>query len=55
MSVGYGRAWDIAGSVPLEGHDGYCAYRRTAGGLLCDCHVLIGHPEYTGSVVPAGG
>lgn len=55
VSIGYGRAWEITQGTRLKDHDPLCAYQRTIGVLLCDCEVLTGHPEYTGSVVPAGG
>lgn len=55
MSVGYGRAWEIASSVPLADHGLFCAYQATIGVVLCDCEVLTSHPEYTDSAVHGRG
>lgn len=41
------RAWATAKAVPRGGHNKNCAFRVTYGGVLCDCPVLIDHPEYT--------
>ncbi len=46
MSVDFPRGWQIARSAPFDSHDPACSFARTAGGMLCDCAVLLSHPEY---------
>lgn len=47
MSVDIPRAWEIARGVAPQRHpDPKCSFRQTAGALLCDCAVLMKHPEY---------
>lgn len=62
MACDLPRAWEIANATRLADHSPDCAYQRTIGVLLCDCHVLTGHPEYAapvlytrGGAVRAGG
>lgn len=51
--VDFPRAWQIARSVPPSQHPHpKCSFRQTDGALLCDCSVLMKHPEVTG--VPVG-
>lgn len=47
--VDFPRAWEIARSVPPQEHPHpKCSFRQTGGALLCDCSVLMEHPEVTG-------
>lgn len=45
--IDYPRAWEIARAAPINEHDPRCSYRQCGGGILCDCLVLTGSPEYT--------
>ena len=40
------RAWAIVNATRIEDHDPRCSSAQTNRALLCDCHVLINHPEY---------
>ena len=40
------RAWQISRATHESFHHIDCSYRKTHGGLLCDCHILTKHPEY---------
>lgn len=40
------RAWEIARETAPEYHHNACSFNVTSGGMLCDCAVLTGHPEY---------
>lgn len=51
MSVDFPRAWQISKMVAVDEHDPLCSYRQTDGGLLCDCHVLMKHPEVLDDVL----
>ncbi len=51
MSVDFPRAWEIARAVTPAEHDWRCSFALTAGAILCDCHVLTQHPEYTDDVL----
>jgi hypothetical protein len=46
MAIDYPRAWQIANAVTMRQHHPRCSFRRSGGGLLCDCNVLKHHPEY---------
>ena len=46
MSVDFPRGWQIARSAPFGSHDPACSFVQAAGGMLCDCAVLLRHPEY---------
>ena len=39
----YPTAWEICRSVPETKHHPDCSWRS---GLLCDCEVLVTHPQY---------
>lgn len=45
MSVDFPRAWQIAKSIPPSQHDPRCSFAQTDGAVLCDCDVLMKHPE----------
>jgi len=51
MSVDFPRAWQIAREVPPDKHDPECSFAITDGAVLCDCHVLMEHPEVTDDVM----
>jgi len=46
MSVDISRAWEISAKAPVEDHREDCSFRAYKGQLLCDCEVLLDHPEY---------
>lgn len=46
MSVDFPRGWQIVRSAPFGSHDPACSFVQAAGGMLCDCAVLLRHPEY---------
>ena len=41
--VDYPRAFEITESVPMKKHHPECSWHY---GILCDCDVLLKHPEY---------
>lgn len=43
MSVDFPRGWEITRSVAPEYHHNRCSYN--VAGMLCDCDVLMKHPE----------
>lgn len=43
MSVDFPRAWQITLATPKADHHEKCGYRTH--GTLCDCDVLMRHPE----------
>ena len=45
MSVDYPRAWQIVMSTNPEDHHPECSFRITDGSILCDCDVLMKHPD----------
>jgi D-arabinose 1-dehydrogenase-like Zn-dependent alcohol dehydrogenase len=45
MSVDYPRAWELVLNTLPETHHPECSFRVT-GCILCDCDVLLKHPEY---------
>nr|WP_267906673.1 phage Gp37/Gp68 family protein [Luteolibacter pohnpeiensis] len=38
--IDFPQAWEIAKSAPSAQHDPLCSYRKSGGGILCDCDVL---------------
>lgn len=51
MTVDYPRAWQIARTKPASKHHRKCSYRVTSGCVLCDCDVLMKHPDVLDSVM----
>jgi hypothetical protein len=51
MSVDFPRAWQITRETRPNEHDLRCSYVQTDGTLLCDCCVLMQHPEYLDDVM----
>ena len=45
LSVDFPRAWEITRAVKPEYHHNKCSYNVAA--MLCDCDVLMQHPETT--------
>lgn len=45
MSVDFPRAWEITRATEREYHHNRCSYNTH--GMLCDCNVLMQHPEQT--------
>ena len=43
MSVDFPRGWEITRASKIEDHHQKCSWRTD--GLLCDCDVLMKHPE----------
>lgn len=43
MSVDFPRAWEIARATGREYHHNKCSYNTDL--MLCDCNVLMNHPE----------
>ena len=40
------RAWEISKSVAPDDHHPDCSTAQTEGAILCDCEVLITHPDH---------
>ena len=55
MSVDFPRAWEITRATAPEYHDTNCSYRTNDGCFLCDCHVLMQHPEVTDDILQGRG
>lgn len=49
MSVDFPRAWQITRSKPIESHNPKCSWAIHR--LLCDCDVLMKHPETTDEIL----
>lgn len=45
MSIDFPRAWQIVEASDIDEHDRRCSYRTHR--MLCDCSVLMAHPEQT--------
>lgn len=43
MSVDFPRAWQITRATEPEYHHNQCSYNQA--GMLCDCNILMQHPE----------
>jgi hypothetical protein len=43
MSVDYPRSWEITRASNMDDHHDECSWR--VAGMLCDCDVLMKHPE----------
>lgn len=46
-------AWGIARATPPEYHHNACSFNVTDGGMLCDCDVLLKHPQYVADLSSA--
>ena len=44
MAVDFPRGWEISRATPREYHHNRCSYNTH--GMLCDCDVVLKHPEY---------
>lgn len=49
MSMDFPRAWQLCRATPAEQHHERCSYRTD--GLLCDCEVVMQHPEKLDDVI----
>lgn len=47
MSCDFPRAWQIARSATWQEHNPKCSFHLSKGGCLCDCHILMKHPDFT--------
>lgn len=55
MSADFPRAWELVAETRLAEHHPKCSYRVTERALLCDCDVLMTHPEVTDTVMHTAG
>lgn len=46
MAVTSARAWQISNAAPLHKHARTCSYVVKRGAKLCDCEVLLQHPQH---------
>ena len=45
--IDFPRAWQLCKQSKLKEHDEKCSYRITKRAIICDCHVITKHSEYT--------